>query len=59
MRGFYSRLRWKFGEDGLANRPIYGIGVDSENPSGAHRMYERLGFEVERREIVLLKPITG
>ena len=31
MRGFCSRLRRKFGENGFANRPIDGIGVDSEN----------------------------
>ena len=35
------------------------IGVDSENPSGAHRMYARLGFEVERREIVFVKEFTS
>jgi mycothiol synthase len=31
------------------------IGVDSENPSGAHAIYGRLGFVVERREIVFVK----
>lgn len=28
------------------------IGVDSENPSGAARLYRNLGFELDRRAVV-------
>ena len=31
MRAFCSRLGWKFGENGFANRAIDGIGVHPEN----------------------------
>ena len=33
------------------------LGVDSENLTGANRIYERLGFEAERRGIALRKPV--
>ena len=33
------------------------LGVDSENPTGAHHIYERLGFAPERRMISFRKPV--
>lgn len=33
------------------------LGVDSENPSGANRIYERLGFVPERRSTAFRKPV--
>ena len=33
-----------------------GLGVDSENPTGALRIYERLGFEVTQRFLVFRRP---
>jgi ribosomal protein S18 acetylase RimI-like enzyme len=32
--------------------------VDTENPTGAHRLYERLGFATERRYVTYQRPIT-
>lgn len=34
------------------------LGVDSQNPSGADRLYEQCGFQVVRRNIVFSKPLT-
>lgn len=34
------------------------LGVDSENPTGALGVYQRMGFRPVRRQIVLRKPIT-
>ena len=43
-----------FRDDGME----YAIlGVDSENPSGANRMYERFGFVPERRMVSFRKPV--
>jgi ribosomal protein S18 acetylase RimI-like enzyme len=43
-----------FRDDGMQ----YAIlGVDSENATGANRVYERLGFEVDRRGIAFRKPV--
>ena len=43
-----------FRDDGMQ----YAIlGVDSENETGANSVYERLGFEAERRSISFLKPV--
>ncbi len=43
-----------FRDDGMQ----YAIlGVDSENGTGANHVYERLGFEVERRMISFRKPV--
>lgn len=33
------------------------IGVDSENPSGAYQIYERLGFVPDRRGIAYVKVV--
>ncbi len=33
------------------------LGVDTENTTGANRIYERLGFKVERRGIAFRKPV--
>jgi ribosomal protein S18 acetylase RimI-like enzyme len=33
------------------------LGVDSENPTGANRIYERLGFVPERRMVSFRKPV--
>jgi mycothiol synthase len=33
------------------------LGVDSENPSGANRLYEECGFHAVKRTIVLSKPL--
>ena len=33
------------------------LGVDSENPSGAFGLYERLGFAPEKRSILYTKPV--
>lgn len=35
------------------------LGVDTRNPSGALRLYERLGFRRARREIAYQKPFPG
>ena len=44
-----------FRDDGME----YAIlGVDSENPSGANRMYERFGIVPERRMITFRKPVN-
>jgi ribosomal protein S18 acetylase RimI-like enzyme len=44
-----------FREDGLE----YAIlGVDSENQTGANRLYERLGFVPERRMVAFRKPVA-
>jgi GNAT superfamily N-acetyltransferase len=32
------------------------LGVDSENPSGAHYLYEQCGFQVVKRNTVFSKP---
>jgi len=34
------------------------LGVDSENPTGANRIYERLGFVPERRMTAFRKPVV-
>lgn len=34
------------------------LGVDSENPTGANRIYERLGFVPEKRMIAFKKPVV-
>lgn len=34
-----------------------GLGVDSENLSGANRVYENCGFIVARRNCVFRKPL--
>ena len=34
------------------------LGVDSENPTGANQIYERLGFAPEKRTMAFRKP-TG
>lgn len=36
-----------------------GLGVDTENPSGALRIYERLGFRPARTTIMYEKQVTG
>jgi ribosomal protein S18 acetylase RimI-like enzyme len=33
------------------------LGVDAENPTGALRLYERLGFVVDRSAVGYRKPI--
>ena len=33
------------------------LGVDSENPSGAKRLYEQCGFQSVKRDIVFSKPL--
>ena len=34
-----------------------GLGVDSDNPSGALALYERAGFQVHRRSAAYRKPM--
>jgi ribosomal protein S18 acetylase RimI-like enzyme len=34
-----------------------GLGVDTENPSGALRLYESMGYVVTDRETVYRKPL--
>jgi len=34
-----------------------GLGVDTENPTGALGLYERLGFTVIKRSITFAKPV--
>lgn len=43
-----------FREDGME---YACLGVDSENPTGANRIYERLGFAPEKRTMAFRKPI--
>jgi ribosomal protein S18 acetylase RimI-like enzyme len=33
-----------------------GLGVDTENPSGALGLYERLGFHTDQRFLILYRP---
>jgi ribosomal protein S18 acetylase RimI-like enzyme len=33
------------------------LGVDSENPSGARQLYEKMGFKVEKRVTFFRKPL--
>lgn len=33
------------------------LGVDSENPSGARHLYEKMGFRVEKRVTFFRKPL--
>ncbi len=33
------------------------LGVDSENPTGAHGLYEALGFVHDRRSIAYIKQV--
>ncbi len=35
------------------------LGVDTDNPSGALRLYKSVGFEPVRKSMVLEKPLTG
>ena len=42
-----------FREDGME---YACLGVDSENPTGANRIYERLGFVPEKRTMAFRKP---
>jgi hypothetical protein len=34
-----------------------GLGVDADNPTGALRLYEDAGFEVEHRSTAFRKPM--
>jgi len=34
------------------------LGVDSENPSGAVRLYEDCGFRVVKRNVIYRKPLA-
>jgi ribosomal protein S18 acetylase RimI-like enzyme len=36
-----------------------GLGVDSDNPSGALALYERAGFKVHRRSAAYRKPMEA
>ena len=45
-----------FREDGME---YACLGVDSENPTGANRIYERLGFAPEKRTMAFRKPIRA
>jgi ribosomal protein S18 acetylase RimI-like enzyme len=47
-----SLLRHGFREFARRGVPRVGLKVDARNPSGAIRLYERLGFVVDRREEV-------
>lgn len=40
-----------------ADLDFAGLGVDTENPSGALGLYEKLGFEAVQRTITLAKPL--
>jgi mycothiol synthase len=35
------------------------LGVDSENPSGANKLYEQCGFQFAKRQIVFSKPLSS
>lgn len=58
-RGIASALITKalrtFADDGVE---YACLGVDSESPTGANRIYERLGFIPEKRMITFLKPVA-
>ena len=34
-----------------------GLSVHTDNPTGAYRLYESVGFEVERRDIFYTKEL--
>jgi hypothetical protein len=34
------------------------LGVDTENPTGATRLYERAGMRVEKEDVVFEKELT-
>ncbi|MCC9178012.1 GNAT family N-acetyltransferase [Arthrobacter sp. zg-Y750] len=44
----------RFRDGGMDNA---GLGVDTENPSGAHDLYESLGYRPTHREVVFDKPV--
>ncbi len=44
-----------FRDDGLE---YACLGVDSESPTGANRLYERLGFAPEKRMITFRKSVA-
>jgi GNAT superfamily N-acetyltransferase len=48
-----SRTLARFRERGMDSA---GLGVDTENPSGALGLYERLGFRVDERFLILHRP---
>lgn len=47
-----ARLTTGLAEFARRGRQRAGLEVDAENPAGAARLYERLGFLIERREAV-------
>jgi ribosomal protein S18 acetylase RimI-like enzyme len=34
------------------------LGVDAENPSGALNLYQKMGFQIEKRIVFYRKPIN-
>jgi mycothiol synthase len=51
-------LRCAFGEFHRRGERIVGLGVDSENTTGATRLYERAGMTLESEEVVYEKPLA-